>query len=124
MTGMALKAAALAVGLGALAGCDQIGSPLDAITGQVKAPDEFEVLPSKPLRMPSSITQLPEPRLGDARAPVDPNPNADARQALLGAGQTSGGTVSASEDALLGAANVEANRADIRTALPADVAAA
>lgn len=123
MTARAFRVGMAALALGALAGCDQIGNPLDAISGRIKPPDEFEVLPNKPLRMPSSIAQLPEPRLGE-RSPLEPNPNADARRALLGGVPTAGSSVSASEAALLGAANTEANKPDIRTALPEDVAAA
>ena len=92
----------------ALSGCDRIGSPLDTLTGNRPTPDEFRVVTRKPLNMPGS-TALPEPRLGE-RSPLEHDPNADARVALTG--DPSGGSASvasAGEQALLQAANANAN---------------
>lgn len=113
----------LGAGMLALSGCDQIGNPIDAITGESTAPDEFEVIARKPLRMPSSINldKLPEPRLG-IPSPLEPNPNADAAQALFGNGGVGGaGATSSSEAALVGAAR---SAADGRVVSAEDIAAA
>jgi len=115
--------AMIGVGALALSGCDQLGNPVDAITGQTATPDEFEVIARKPLRMPSSVNlnKLPEPRLG-APSPLEPNPNADAAQALFGVGGVGGaGSTSSSEAALVGAAR---SAADGRTVTDAEIAAA
>lgn len=107
----------------AVSGCGQLGNPIDAITGNTASPDEFEVIARKPLRMPSGVnlSKLPEPRLG-APSPLEPNPNADAAQALFGAGSAGGaGTTSSSEAALVGAAQ---QAADGRTVSEAEIAAA
>lgn len=115
--------AMLGAGVLALSGCDQIGSPIDAIAGSTVTPDEFEVIARKPLRMPSSVnlSKLPEPRLG-APSPLEPNPNADAVQALFGTGGTGGaGGTSTSEAALVGAAQASA---DGRVVTDAEIAAA
>lgn len=102
-----------------VASCGQIGDPIDVLQGNVKAPDEFEVVARKPLRMPRSLN-LPVPQLG-APSPLDPTPRADAAAALLGAapGATPGG-VSAGEAALLAAANANASNPEIRTVLEED----
>lgn len=103
-----------------LAGCDQLGNPMETFAGKLPTPDEFQVVATKPLQMPRSLA-LPEPRLGE-RSPLQPNPQADATAALLGAG---GATVTASaspgEAALLGAANAGASNPEIRAALASDV---
>lgn len=46
-------------------------------------PDEFAILPPKPLQLPESLTELPEPTPGGANL-TDPNPTADAIIALGG----------------------------------------
>lgn len=115
--------AMLGAGVLSLAGCDQIGNPIDAISGNTATPDEFEVIARKPLRMPSSVNldKLPEPRLG-APSPLEPNPNADAVQALFGTGGTGGaGATSTSEAALVGAAQAAA---DGRVVTDTEIAAA
>lgn len=104
-----------------IAGCDQIGSPLDAVRGNVPAPDEFQVLATKPLQMPGTLS-LPEPRLGE-RSPLEPDPQADATAALLGAGgATVATTASPGEVALLGAASPDSDNPDIRRTLVVEAA--
>ncbi len=46
-------------------------------------PDEFQVLPSKPLQTPADLTALPDPTPGGANL-VDDTPKADAAAALGG----------------------------------------
>lgn len=48
-----------------------------------RSPDEFAVLPSKPLQMPPDVKTLPEPTPGGANI-TDPTPEADAIAALGG----------------------------------------
>ncbi|MEM7059921.1 MAG: DUF3035 domain-containing protein [Pseudomonadota bacterium] len=109
-------------GMLAVTGCSKIGNPIDAIAGNTAAPDEFQVIARKPLRMPSSVRlqDLPEPRLGEP-SPLDPDPNADAARALLGAGSAGGTSVtSSSEAALVGAVRASA---DNRIVTDDDIAA-
>lgn len=98
------QAGLVAVGLSLLTGCDTIGNPIEALTGKPKAPDEFQVLARKPLRMPATL-DLPEPRLGEP-SPLEPDPQSDAVVALLGvpALGTTGSPASPGEAALLSAA--------------------
>lgn len=46
-------------------------------------PDEFAILPTKPLTMPKDLTELPPPTLGGSNL-TDPTPKADAVAALGG----------------------------------------
>lgn len=46
-------------------------------------PDEFAILPNKPIEMPDDLAKLPEPTPGGANL-VDPTPEADAVAALGG----------------------------------------
>lgn len=48
-----------------------------------EGPDEFSILPPKPLQMPESLAALPEPTPGGANR-TDPTPEADAIIALGG----------------------------------------
>ena len=98
----------------ALGACDASGDlsgeGFSASLGLVQpAPDEFVVLPRRPLRMPGDIA-LAEPRPG-APSLVDPDPFADARAALgrtRGTGGPSGGPggVAPADGGALGAAPV------------------
>jgi len=97
-----------------LSGCDSVGSPLDALSEKLPSPDEFQVIARKPLRMPPSLA-LAEPRLGE-RSPLEPTPNQDAIEALLGpaATQTRPAPNTPGESALLAAANASAADSEIR----------
>lgn len=62
-----------------------------------EGPDEFAILPTKPLQIPSDLKTLPEPQPGGANL-VDPDPLADAVIALggrPGAGSTDAALVAA-----------------------------
>lgn len=50
---------------------------------QHTGPDEFSILPNRPLEMPTSLASLPEPNPGGANR-VDPQPRADVARALGG----------------------------------------
>ncbi len=78
---LGLTLAAMAI----LAGCDTssgIGK-LFASNAGGNGPDEFAILPTKPLELPEDLTVLPEPNLGGVNL-VDPQPEHDAVAALGG----------------------------------------
>ncbi len=50
---------------------------------RAEGPDEFAVLPTKPLEMPENMAALPEPTPGGVNR-TDPTPEADAIAALGG----------------------------------------
>ncbi len=62
-------------------------------------PDEFSVLPSRPLDIPQNLSVLPAPTPGGVNL-TDPNPVGDAVVAL-GGRQTAAGGIPASEAALV-----------------------
>lgn len=67
-----------------LAGCSRDSTPeLMNLRSQTRGPDEFAVLPGKPLEMPEDFAQLPPPTPG-APSRTDPTPEADAIAALGG----------------------------------------
>lgn len=75
---------ALVLGAGMLAGCGDgglAGGLRNAGIGA--APDEFTVLPTRPLELPENLGALPPPTPG-APNRVDPTPEADAVAALTG----------------------------------------
>ena len=53
------------------------------LRSSTSGPDEFGILPTKPLAMPDSLTELPAPTPGGANI-TDPTPQADAVAALGG----------------------------------------
>lgn len=96
---------ALVAALG-LSGCDTssgLGKLLK--TDNTKTgPDEFSILPNKPLEMPESLTDLPEPNPGAANR-ADLTPDKDAVAALGGKPALLDSTaVSGSEQALINTA--------------------
>lgn len=72
---------ALALGLAGCGGSDEPILMHAATSGD--SPDEFGVLPTKPLQMPTDLAALPEPTPG-GRNLVDPTPMEDAVAALGG----------------------------------------
>lgn len=80
-TGIAIGALAA---MGLLAACDGPENPiLMNATSNTRSPDEFAILPTKPLEMPPDLAALPEPQLGGTNR-TDPTPQADAVAALGG----------------------------------------
>ena len=73
-------AVALALGLAA---CSESDPSLMNIASNTGSPDEFSVLPTKPLVIPRDLAALPEPTPGGANR-TDPTPQADAVAALGG----------------------------------------
>lgn len=100
----------------ALSGC--FGSDktpeLMNLRSSTQGPDEFAILPPKPLSMPEDLSALPEPTPGGSNL-TDPTPNADAVAAL-------GGNINAGANAgaLVTAASRYGVSSDIRAELAAD----
>jgi hypothetical protein len=94
--------AALIVACAALAGCSGTGGEprLMNIRANTQSPDEFAILPTKPLEMPASFAQLPEPTPG-GRNRVDPTPAEDAVAALGGNHNAGRGGIPAADGALV-----------------------
>lgn len=103
----------LALMLGACAG----GKPpeLMNLRSETRGPDEFGILPTKPLELPEDFASLPEPTPGGPSR-TDPTPQADAIVALGGnpAVLTRGG---AADGAILATATRFGVAPDIRTQL-------
>lgn len=75
-----------AIAIGAillLAACGDKDPKLLNVRSQSRGPDEFSVLPVKPLQLPEDIAALPEPTPGGQNL-TDPTPEADAVVALGG----------------------------------------
>lgn len=105
---------------GMLAGCGTdsgLGRLMASTSSSKQGPDEFSVLPTKPLQVPPNYTDLPEPQLG-ARNLVDPLPEHDAVAALGGSpDRLDSDRVGAGEGALLTAAQRNGTAGNIRTVL-------
>lgn len=73
------------IALVALTACSSSGEPnlLNISQPRSEGPDEFAILPAKPLEMPQDIAALPEPTPGGTNL-TDPTPFADATIALGG----------------------------------------
>ncbi len=113
--------AGMAVLLLATASCGNVRHPFQGVVGAIPSPDEFQVISREPLQMPDS-SELPEPRPG-APSPLDPDPQRDAVQALLGAAGAPVETATApsvGEQVLLSSANAAAVSNDIRVQLEED----
>lgn len=67
---------------GTLAGCSRDPHLMSIDTGQ-RSPDEFAIVPTKPLSMPADLNVLPAPTPGGTNI-TDPTPEADAVAALGG----------------------------------------
>lgn len=83
-------------------------------------PDEFAVLPNKPIEMPKDLAKLPEPTPGGSNL-VDPSPEADAIAALGGNPRYLGReTIPAADGGIVTYASRFGVNQDIRTALDAE----
>lgn len=76
-----------AIGLGlvllALTACSRGDPSLLNLRADGEGPDEFGVLPTRPLEVPTNLTTLPTPTLGGTNR-ADPDPEADIAAALGG----------------------------------------
>jgi len=80
--------AAMIVAAMAVSACSKKGEDGAPLLMNIKSspdgtPDEFAILPNKPIEMPGDLAKLPEPTPGGANL-VDPTPEADAVAALGG----------------------------------------
>ena len=67
-----------------LGACSDSENPILMHAGsEDRRPDEFSIVPTKPLEMPPSLTALPTPNPGGVNR-VDPQPRADIARALGG----------------------------------------
>lgn len=110
---MALSALALL----ALAGCSGDEPRLMNLRATGNGPDEFAILPPKPLEMPEDLTALPEPDLRGTNR-TDPTPEADAIVALGGRPGTATG-IPAGDGALVNHASRNGRTAGVREDLAA-----
>ncbi|MBU3029144.1 DUF3035 domain-containing protein [Paracoccus marinaquae] len=98
-----MRAIALMMGFAAVAGLSACsGDPhlMNIESGQ-NSPDEFAILPTKPLTMPPDLAVLPTPTPGGANI-TDPTPQADAVAALGGnPAQLADQGIAASDQALV-----------------------
>ncbi|NCO16152.1 MAG: DUF3035 domain-containing protein, partial [Alphaproteobacteria bacterium] len=88
-----------AAALIALAGCGSKEPVLMHVRASGNGPDEFAILPPKPLAMPEDLATLPDPTPGAANR-SDPTPFEDAIIALGGKPQAARG-IPAADGALL-----------------------
>lgn len=104
---------------GFLAGCDTstgIGR-LFSKSATDAGPDEFAILPTKPLELPKDYANLPEPNPGGGNR-VDQHPDQDAVAALGGNPKALSSTnIQSSETALLAAATRNGTTPNIREVL-------
>ncbi|MGF6860125.1 hypothetical protein ABIE69_000683 [Rhodobacteraceae bacterium MBR-64] len=85
----------------ALSACaDKTANRPLTLAGRNDGPDEFALLPTKPLQQPADLTALPEPTPGGANL-TDPTPRADAIAALGGNPAVLNGGPAAADTALL-----------------------
>ncbi len=103
--------------VGALAGCDTsqgIGRFIAGEENLQNGPDEFGIVPTKPLELPDDLVALPDPTPGGGNL-TDPLPEHDAVAALGGQPSRLDSTrVGAGEGALLAAAERNGTAANIR----------
>lgn len=92
----------LIVTLGLLTACGNRGEDvtLTRITNTGNGPDEFSILPSKPLQTPENYSALPAPTPGAGNL-TDQNPKADSVAALGGNPATLTATAPAASDSVL-----------------------
>lgn len=90
------------------------------IRSQSRGPDEFAILPTKPLELPQNVAALPEPTPGGANR-TDPTPEADAIAALGGNPAAVGRTgIAPGDGALVAHAARHGTGAGIRQQLAAE----
>lgn len=89
------------------------------VTSPGEGPDEFAIVPNRPLQQPESFTELPPPAPG-APNRVDPNPDADAIAALGGNPAAVSRGIPASDSGLISHASRYGVGQNIRQTLAAE----
>lgn len=103
-----------------LGACSQKDPVLMNLQTDGAGPDEFQILPTKPLVPPQDFTALPEPTPGGTNL-TDPSPVADAIDALGGNGaQAVSSGMRGSEQAVVAHASRYGVSSDIRNQLAAE----
>lgn len=114
-----MRVISLTIGIAALAGlvaCGNDAKLMNLSSGQ-SSPDEFGILPTRPITMPPDLALLPTPTPGGANI-TDPNPEADAVAALGGnPGALVDQGVAATDQGLVAYASRGGNDPAIRTTL-------
>lgn len=107
------------VGAAALAACS--GGDPKLMNIRTDTPDEFRILPTKPLEAPQDYTALPAPTPGGLNL-ADPNPRGDAVAALGGDAErvAPDGRIRAGEQTLISYSSRFGVPADIRKVLAAE----
>ena len=117
-----MRAIVLTIGFAAVAGlsaCSGGGKQLMNIESGQSTPDEFAILPTKPLSMPPDLAVLPDPTPGGGNL-TDPTPQADAVAALGGnPARLQDQGVAAADQALVAHAARRGSDPAIRTTLAA-----
>ncbi len=120
MRGILGKFAVVATLLVALGACSQKEPQLMNLRSDDSGPDEFVILPTKPLEEPADFNSLPAPTPGGSNL-TDPTPVADAVEALGGSGaQAIHSGMRASEQAVV----AHASRFGVSASIRSDLAAA
>lgn len=121
MTAARLVLALAGAALLAVAGCGSKDKPpqLMHIRSDTNGPDEFAIVPPKPLEMPEDLAVLPEPTPGGTNR-TDQRPNDDAAIALGGAPRVASEGVPAADGALYAHAARAGVSSDIRQTLAAE----
>ncbi|WP_135447898.1 MULTISPECIES: DUF3035 domain-containing protein [Tabrizicola] len=101
-----------------LSACGNGGDPQLMNLRSGSGPDEFGIVPPKPLAMPESLTELPEPTPGGTNR-TDRNPEEDAAIALGGKPGAAGG-IPSGDSALFAHAARFGMDASIRSTLAAE----
>ncbi len=112
----------LALGLvmvAALGACSKNDPKLMNLTSSTAGPDEFAIVPNKPLQAPDDFASLPEPTPGGTNR-VDATPDADAIAALGGNPAVVARGSTAADNGLIGHTGRYGVASDIRQTLAAE----
>lgn len=104
----------------ALSACEKKVGDMMNLRAPTRGPDEFAILPTKPLSMPRDYAALPEPTVGGSNL-TDPTPREDAVAALGGSPKRMNAAgIPAGDAGLVSAAGRYGVSSDIRNVLAAE----
>lgn len=120
MVVIGIRAVAILAVAVALTACTSRGEPLMNLKQDGAGPDEFGIVPNKPLETPKDLSFLPDPTLGGTNR-VDQTPRRDAVAALGGrTGLLDSDRIQSGEQAIVSAASRFGVNPDIRRTLAAE----